>query len=250
MKGQPSRRQAVRPVPGAAELAELRAWLVRSRGDKSFGQMSEEACAAGHVVTERTLRRAVDGRVPTYRVVQAWAAGAGVDPSRGEELLTRVRVAREPRAREGSDAWRITTSAGLVRAMKRVRARAGQPTERELAARGGPRLPRSTLGAVLRGESHVTAELLQAFLSACGAPDTEAGALLAARERIGHPKDHSLGWYPCAAAERAYEDWEKERSRARYRASPSPTRTVTTRTGTKPCCAPADWVPARSPTTN
>ncbi|MGP3941953.1 hypothetical protein [Streptomyces sp. 6N106] len=211
-------------APGAAELGELARWLLRVKGRRSFAELSAAAGAAGRPVTADTLRRALDGRVPTVNVVRAWAAGAHVAPAEGEDLLTLVRAARAPLAQQGYDASQITTWTGLVRAMKRVRARAGEPALRKLeeSPKAAFRLPRSTLGAVLRGKAPVTAELLEAFLTACDVPDAEKRALLAARDRVENPSLGVVEWCPCAAVERAHDQLQYERGRSRYRGGPDP----------------------------
>ncbi|QDN54156.1 hypothetical protein [Streptomyces sp. S1D4-20] len=221
-----ARGQTPGETAGAAELALLQNWLLSVKGSKTFAQLSAAAAATeatDRPVTEATLRRAVDGRVPTIKAIRTWSAGAGVDPTEGERLRARVRAARSRLAQQRYDASRITTQGGLVRAMKRIRARAGEPTLRELekSDEAAFRLPRSTLGAVLRGESPVTAGLLEAFLTACAVPEAEKIALLAARERVENPNTcGGAEWYPCAVADRGNERLEYERARSRYRGRP------------------------------
>ncbi|MFF8352956.1 hypothetical protein ACF063_05845 [Streptomyces chartreusis] len=214
------RRQRDGPRTVEAELDTLVEWLNAKRGRMSYAQLAAVAGAAGFRVTADTLRRAVDGRVPTFKVVRAWAAGTGAGPAEGERLLERVRAARLPDARKAYDAGRIATRAGLVRAMERIRARAGQPSLARMSAspEAALRLPVSTLSAVLRGERAATADLLTAFLAVCRVPEAEAQALLAARNRVeGRQRTTVYDAYPCAVAERAEERREYERERARYR---------------------------------
>ncbi|MFG3207339.1 hypothetical protein [Streptomyces sp. NPDC048192] len=209
---------------GAVELAALVNWMSNARGRVSYGQLAEAATAAGHPVTAKTLRRAVDGRVPTSQAVTAWAVGAGADPRPGEALLRRVRAARNPLARMQYDASRITKRAGVVRAMKVVLARAGLTLrELETAPEAGYRLRRSTVSAVLRGERPVTAELLTAFLEVCHVTGGEARLLMAARDRAEDPRSGRCGEssYPCAVAERAEDQRTYQRDRRRYRGLPN-----------------------------
>lgn len=161
-----SRRQRDGPRTVEAELDALMQWLNAKRGRVPYAQLAEAAGVAGFRVTADTLRRTVNGRMPTSKEVRDWAAGTGAETPEGGRLLERARAARVPDARKAFDAGRIVTRAELVRAMKRIRTRAGQPFLARMPAspEAALWLPASTLSAALRGERAVTADLLTAFL--------------------------------------------------------------------------------------
>jgi Helix-turn-helix domain len=118
-----------------------------------------------------TLQRAADGyHVPTWPVVQAYAAACHASPHAAAQLW---RMARAGRPTHTSDIRprRIHDADGLVTAMIELRNRAGQPSLRDLERMAGGlgRLPRSTLQLILAKRSFPTREQLIAFLTACGA---------------------------------------------------------------------------------
>lgn len=196
--------------PAEAELARLRGWLRAAKGKRTFDSLARRASAGKMAVSACTLRRALDGRLPTLRTVQAFARGAGADEEEAGRVWAAAEAAVRPRAVRAPAAYvpggGITTRAGLVRALERVRASAGAPSLRQLA--GSPqaagRLSRSTLHNALRGRRLPSEELLTAFAAACGAGEETVRALLAARARIlTGPQPPPRAGYPCEIAERA-----------------------------------------------
>lgn len=121
------------------------------------------------------LARAASGNVmPTWNTVEAYVHGCGADLTRAHRLWRRARAEQhEP------DKWvpaprlrpeYLKDFRGLQLGMIALRRECGQPTLRELekiAAAQGNRLPRSTLGAVLRGRAIPSESLMLAFVEAC-----------------------------------------------------------------------------------
>ncbi|MEU6331630.1 hypothetical protein ABZ851_30775 [Streptomyces sp. NPDC047049] len=173
------------------ELRHLVDWLLRHKGRHTYKQLAAAATGLGIAVHPCTLRRAVDGRLPTWRTVCAYAAGAGGDRDEAGQLLA---AAQKAAARAGSvprrlrpySPGRITTHQGLAAAMRRIRSDAGAPSLRALqnAPQAGGLLPRSTLSAVLRGQRLPNAAQLSAFLAVCRTSDRTARELLRLRNQI------------------------------------------------------------------
>ncbi|MFB0620275.1 hypothetical protein [Streptomyces sp. AGS-58] len=210
-----SRRSA-----GLVELARLRDWLRAARGQRTFESLARRAGARRMPISVCTLRRTLDGRLPTLRTVRAFARGAGAD----EEEAGRVRAAAEAAVRPrpvGKPAayvpgYQITTRAGLARAMEKVRAVAGGPSLRQLAASPAAAglLSRSALHNMLKGLRLSGEGLLAAFAAACGAGEETTLALLAARARIltGLESQARAG-YPCGIVEEIADEAEERRAR-------------------------------------
>ncbi|MFM9462607.1 hypothetical protein ACKI1K_07110 [Streptomyces scabiei] len=203
-----------RPV----ELARLRGWLWAAKGWRTFESLARRAGARGKPVSVCTLRRALDGRLPTPYTVRAFARGAGAD----EEEAVRVRAAAEaavrPKPVRKPAAYvpgrQITTQAGLARAMEKVRAAAGGPSLRQLAASPAAAglLSRSALHNALKGPRLPSEKLLAAFAAACGAGEETTRALLAALARIQDgPEVTYEGVYPCEVVDEA--EYRRERHR-------------------------------------
>ncbi|MFK0142711.1 hypothetical protein [Streptomyces murinus] len=174
------------------------------KGAKTFGSL---ACRAGHrklPVSACTLRRALDGRLPTRYTVLAFARGAGADEEKAEQMWAAAHAARPlpPRPRPYVPG-RITTRAGLARALNKLKADAGM-TLRQLAAAPAAAglLTRSSLHNALTDPRLPTEQWLKAF-AAAGDADA-AGALVAARRRIlAGPRPPAV--YPSETADRADE---------------------------------------------
>ncbi|WP_030382652.1 MULTISPECIES: hypothetical protein [unclassified Streptomyces] len=190
------------------ELARLRSWLRAAKGRHTFAALARRADAGKLPVSVCTLRRALDGRLPSPRTVQAFARAAGADEEEGARVwaaaaaAVRPKPVRKPSAYvPGSD---ITTLTGLAAAMQKVRAAAGGPSLRRLvdSPDAGGRLSRGALHNALHARRLPSEELLAGFAAACGAGEETARALLAARARIlaGPPTRPSL-MYPCGVVE-------------------------------------------------
>jgi hypothetical protein len=209
-----SRRPAV-PV----ELAELRGWLRAAKGRLTFASLARRPGGRGTPVSVCTLRRALDGRLPTPYTVRAFARGAGADEEEAGRLWSAAEAAVRPGPVRKPPVYvpgrQITTRAGLARAMEKVRAAAGGPSLRQLAASPAAAglLSRSALHNALTGRRLPGEELLAAFAAACGAGEETTRALLAARARIlTGPERQARAGYPCEIAEEA--EYRRERDAA------------------------------------
>ncbi|AWI27340.1 hypothetical protein [Streptomyces tirandamycinicus] len=225
-----------RPPGEPVELAQLRGWLRASKGSLTFDSIARWAHASGRPVSTCTLRRALDGRLPTKNTVLAFARGTVHAHARGTADRHAVQAAEQA----GEALWEaaasaarpprptprmryvpglITTQAGLAKAMNRIRAEAGDPTLEELTARGQGRFSRSTLRRALHGEQLPNELLLTGFADACGASEETTTALLAARRRIlAGPRPPAV--YPCDIAERAEERRQQDEAARHWLAEP------------------------------
>ncbi|MFE0775387.1 hypothetical protein [Streptomyces sp. NPDC058861] len=204
----PTRTSRSRSPGGADELAELRGWLRGVKGDKAFAGIARRAGLRKLSVSERTLRRALKGPLPTRHTVLAFARGAGADEEKAERLWAAAERAvrpRAPRARSGFVPGRITTRAGLARALRRLKADSGMSLRELVAAPAAAGLlTRSSVHNALTGSRLPPEQWLVAFAAAGGAVDGAAGALVAARRRIlAGPRLPAV--YPCEIVERADE---------------------------------------------
>ncbi|MET7604948.1 hypothetical protein ABZS96_20955 [Streptomyces avermitilis] len=197
------------------ELARLRGWLRAAKGRRTFEFLAQWAGARRMPVSACTLRRALDGRLPTLYTVRAFARGAGADEEEARRVWAAAEAAVRPRPVRKPAAYvpgrQITTRAGLTRAMEKVRVAAGGPSLRQLAASPAAAglLSRSTLHNALKGRRLPGEELLAAFAAACGAGEETTRALLAARARIQagpEPQARARAGYPCEIAERRARD--------------------------------------------
>jgi hypothetical protein len=212
-----------RPPPEPVELTVLRGTLRAWKGTLTFEAIARRLSRSEWPVSECTLRRALDGRPPGRRTVLAFAVSAvharacGADEGEvqaavqtaealwqaASDAVTRRQSGR-PRAPHVPG--HVTTLAGLGRAMERVRAAVGTPSLRVLVAapEAAGRLTRSTLHNALQGRRLPSEQLLVAFAAACGAGQSTADALLAARRRVqAGPRPPAV--YPCEIVERADE---------------------------------------------
>ncbi|MEH0656011.1 hypothetical protein QA995_42560 [Streptomyces scabiei] len=197
---------------GPVELAELRGWLRAAKGRLTFDSLARRAEAREMTVSASTLRRALTGPFPTLRTVRAFARGAGADEEEARRLWAAAEAAVRPKPVGKPTAYvpghQITTRAGLARAMEKVRAAAGGPSLRQLAAspEAAGRTSRSALHNALTGRRLPGEEQLAAFAAACGAGEETTRALLAARARIlTGPEPQARAGYPCEIAEQAEE---------------------------------------------
>ncbi|MEV8544413.1 hypothetical protein [Streptomyces sp. NPDC051572] len=161
-----------------------------AKGRLTFGALARRASARRMSVSACTLRRALDGRLPTLRTVLAFARGAGADEEEAGRMWAAAAgaVLRGPVRTPAAyvPGRQITTRTGLATAMEKVRAAVGCPSLRQLA--GSPeaagRISRSALHNALAGRRLPSEELLAAFAAACGAGEETTRALLDARARI------------------------------------------------------------------
>ncbi|MEU1596616.1 hypothetical protein ABZ468_28125 [Streptomyces sp. NPDC005708] len=203
--GRPGRR-ATEPV----ELTVLHGWLRNAKGSRTFGSLARRATEAGVSVSECTLRRALvlDGRVPSRRTVLAFArGGGGADEGEAGLVWEAAAVAGRPRPARAGNRYvpgRFTTRAGMVEAMERMCAAAGNPTLDEMTAAGGGRFSRSALHNLLSGRRPASEQLVIDFSAAIGAGEKATQALLAGHARI-LAGSRPLAFYPCEIVDRAEE---------------------------------------------
>lgn len=157
----------------------LAQWLeaLRRRSGLSWSQMAQTAHVRGLTVSQSTLFRAAQGeRLPKWKTVQAFAFVCGGDTREARRLWSSAdrheaaRGGQMPRSVVLSPQF-ITEPWQLVHAMNHLRRENGNPTLRELeeraVVRGVSFLPKSTVGAVLRGRLPAKALLLN-FVHYCG----------------------------------------------------------------------------------
>ncbi|MFE9679121.1 hypothetical protein ACFYO5_34245 [Streptomyces sp. NPDC006259] len=205
---------------GPVELARLWDWLQAAKGQRTFAFLARWAGVGGMPVSVCTLRRALDGRHPSLRTVRAFARGAGADEEEAGRLWAAAEAAVRPKPAGKPAAYvpgrQITTRAGLARAMEKVRAAAGGPSLRQLAASPAAAglLSRSALHNALTGRRLPGEELLAAFAAACGAGKETTRALLAARARLlTGPEPRTRAGYPCGIVEEIADEVEERRAR-------------------------------------
>ncbi|MFC8980991.1 helix-turn-helix domain-containing protein [Streptomyces sp. NPDC057411] len=174
---------------GSRQLEALALWLraQRQRQGITYAAMAQRI---NHEFTASILSRAASGKgIPTRQVVEAYARACGADPADGRRLWKAARYAAQAQRRQGTEGFQdladklgqalshpklIETEGQLRRAMVQLRARDGQPSLAELQRRAGldsegrHRLPKSSLGAVLRGDAVPTRQHVVAFAEAMG----------------------------------------------------------------------------------
>ncbi|MFD9047917.1 hypothetical protein [Streptomyces zaomyceticus] len=236
-----NRRTAAASWP---EREALHDWLRKAQGELTFARLAKRSAQAGQAVSEQTLRRAFETRLPTEKTVRiyagAWgewalantrdeagrAAARSAFEACGLELLARA-VSAAPAGPAPS--WppptyvpgRIAKWTSLTKALKQIHEEAGQPSARRLAAspKAAGRLSKSTIRNILNGK-HPTFEQLTALLEVYGAsPKTTNGMLAAYWRIVAVPEPPAV--YPCAVVERAESEREarlvQEEARLRYR---------------------------------
>ncbi|MFF4756944.1 hypothetical protein ACWD5R_45450 [Streptomyces sp. NPDC002514] len=160
----------------------LAQWLesLRRRSGLSWSQMAQTASEMDLRVSRSTLFRAAqDEKLPRWKTVQAFTRACGGDEREAKRLWARAdRCGSGPTGEEPRivvlPAEFITEPWQIVQAMKRMRREHGNPTLRELEKRAYidlknkvSLLPRSTVGAVLRGRMPAK-NLLLSFVRYCG----------------------------------------------------------------------------------
>ncbi|WP_051818307.1 helix-turn-helix domain-containing protein [Kitasatospora sp. NRRL B-11411] len=202
----PARPTGARPLAETPELAALRGWLHGVKGRMTLESLARRASRKKLPISECTLRRALDGRLPTRYTVMAFAQGAGADVKRAEQMWTAAAHAARPlpaRTRSPYVPGRITTRDGLALALSRLKANAGMSLRQLAAAPAAANLlTRSSLHNALTGRRLPAEQWLAAFAAACGAGDNVTDALIGARRRIlAGPRPPAV--YPCEIVERA-----------------------------------------------
>ncbi|WP_329028338.1 XRE family transcriptional regulator [Streptomyces sp. NBC_00690] len=173
------------------QAGTLALWLraQRQRAGCTYAAMSE---TLNHRYSASMLSRAASGRlVPSHELVLAYVQACGGNQKHATRLWKEARWAEEEhKRRQGTphDFRDLAAKVGralahpevienfgqLRRAMIQLRAREGQPSLGTLQARAGRkpcgthRLPKSSLSAILRGETPPLRDHLTAFMTALG----------------------------------------------------------------------------------
>jgi transcriptional regulator with XRE-family HTH domain len=182
----------------AADTKQAKAlalWL-RAQRERRGLTYAAMAILTGHQFTASALSRGASGRVPTLRLVVAFATACDADLDEAMRLWKAARRAKEERRRQGGVSPEFRDLAASVRSilthpalvdtfgklhdvMVEMRARQGQPSLSELQTLAGLtsdgryRLPKSSLSLILRGEAVPSREHLTAFMESMGhSPDT------------------------------------------------------------------------------
>lgn len=174
-------------VANTRQMEALALWLraQRRRAALTYAAMAQ---SINYDFTASVLSRAAGGKsVPTLPVVEAFVRACQADAAEGRRLWKAARAAEHNRRRTGdfqdlaatidqvfSHPKLIEDVRGLRRAMVHLRTLDGQPSLAELQRRarrtpdGKHRLPKSSLGAVLRGAAVPTRGHVVAFAEALG----------------------------------------------------------------------------------
>ncbi|MFF1405112.1 helix-turn-helix domain-containing protein [Streptomyces sp. NPDC058294] len=182
----------------AADTKQAKAlalWL-RAQRERQGLTYAAMATLTGHQFTASALSRGASGRVPSLRLVLAFATACDADLDEAVRLWKAARKAKEERRRQAGISPEFRDLASSVRSvlthpdlvdtfgklhdvMVEMRARQGQPSLGEmqtLAGRtpnGRHRLPKSSLSIILRGEAVPSRRHLTAFMESMGhSPDT------------------------------------------------------------------------------
>ena len=177
-------------------LDDLVSWLrdLKSTAGLSYADMARKAHKRGIHTSVSTFSRAgVLGRRMTEDTAVTFAEVCGGSAATARKLWAAAHTERAletaPRVRRPGS---VRTRGQFAGAMRRMLARAGAPTLRQLEVRGGTdhrskrRLPRSSVALALRkrGTRLPSVSLLEAFLQACSVPEHEARQWMAAHRRL------------------------------------------------------------------
>jgi len=178
-------RRTHRALTPRNPVETLAQWLesLRQRAGLSWSQMAQTSEEMGLLVSQSTLFRAAQGeKLPKWKTVQAFTRVCGGDERAAKRLwagadrCAAARTGGVPRIVVLPPQF-IVEPWQLVHAMNQIRRENGNPTLRELEEKairhGVSFLPRSTIGAVLRGRMPAKAMLLN-FVRYCGnVPDNQ-----------------------------------------------------------------------------
>ncbi|MFI9772914.1 helix-turn-helix domain-containing protein [Streptomyces sp. NPDC052415] len=179
----------------AAETKQAKAlalWL-RAQRERRGLTYAAMATLTGHQFTASALSRGASGRVPSLRLMVAFATACDADLDEAVRLWKAARRAKEERRRQAGFSPEFRDLATSVRSvlthpalvdtfgklhdvMVEMRARQGQPSLGDLQTLAGRtpdgryRLPKSSLSVILRGEAVPSREHLTAFMESMGHP--------------------------------------------------------------------------------
>lgn len=186
--------------PGETHLVH---WLgrLRSAAGLSYEQMSRASRKRGICISTSTFRRAGAGACwmsERTAVIFAEVCGGSADEARRWWAQARkdraLWVLHAPRGRGPKT---VRTRGQFAAELRRMHARAGAPTLRQLETLGGRdhlgrhRLPRTGVSLALRkrGARLPSLSMLWAFLEVCGVHESQARKWLVARQRLTLAKE-------------------------------------------------------------
>ncbi|MFH8476589.1 helix-turn-helix domain-containing protein, partial [Streptomyces sp. NPDC018000] len=166
----------------------LALWL-RAQRERRGVTYAAMAKLTGHQFTASALSRGASGRIPSRRLMLAYATACDADTREATRLWKAARRAEEERRRRAGISPEFRDLAASLRSvmthpdlidsfgklhdvMVEMRAREGQPSLSDLQAAAGRtpdgrhRLPKSSLSVILRGEAVPSRAHLTAFMEA------------------------------------------------------------------------------------
>jgi Phage integrase family/Helix-turn-helix domain len=168
----------------AGPLPRLAGELRRLRGSRTYRELKQQT----HL-SVGTLQAATKGeRLPSWRVVKAFAEACGADTAALRSVRELWRVACAAEGRQAPDdppevppvpePGSMTSAAQFIAMMKQLRAWAGNPSYAELNRRapGHNLLPPATLSDVLHKMRLPRLDFVLAFVRACDLDDEQAAA--------------------------------------------------------------------------
>jgi transcriptional regulator with XRE-family HTH domain len=168
-------------------LFELASWLRALRADAGlkYADLADKTEEAGRRFTATTLQRAASGsRVPTLRVVEAYAQACGATAKEARKYWRAARAFHRPPPSTFPKPRLINDSVELRAALYAVYVKAGALPLREMDRRAQHgRLPRNTLSRMLTGGTMLKRDQLKAFLEVCEVPEREHPDWLEAWDR-------------------------------------------------------------------
>lgn len=168
-------------------LTELASWLraLRMSADLKYTDLADKTAETGRRFTASTLQRAADGsRVPTLRVVEAYAQACGATAKEARKYWKAARAFDRRPPRTIPKPRLINDSVELRTALYAVYVKAGALPLREMDRRAQHgRLPRNTLSRMLNGGTMLKRDQLKAFLEVCEVPEKEHPDWLEAWDR-------------------------------------------------------------------
>ncbi|MCX4411567.1 helix-turn-helix domain-containing protein [Streptomyces sp. NBC_01764] len=168
-------------------LLELASWLraLRAAAGLKYAALADRTEETGRRFTATTLQRAADGRrIPTLRVVEAYAQACGATATEARKYWRAARAFHRPPPKTFPKPRLINDSVELRTALYAVYVKAGALPLREMDRRAQHgRLPRNTLSRMLSGGTMLKRAQLKAFLEVCEVPEREHPDWLEAWDR-------------------------------------------------------------------
>lgn len=175
------------PLTRNRGLLELASWLraLRATVGLKYTDLAVKTEETGRRFAATTLQRAADGnRIPTLRVVEAYAQACGATAAEARKYWRAARAFHRPPPRTYPKPRLVNDSVELRTALYAVYVKAGALPLREMDRRAQHgRLPRNTLSRMLNGGTMLKRDQLKAFLEVCEVPEREHPDWLEAWDR-------------------------------------------------------------------